>query len=98
MEMYTAIKPQMKFSLLAETSRSLILSGDLGGTTLLPGIYKATEAVRIQDGDLILDARGNEKAVWIFQFDSDFFTEGGIGGNVILVGNAKAENVFWQTE
>lgn len=98
METYTAIRPRMNFSLLAETFRSLTVSGDLGGRTLLPGIYNATEAVRIQNGNLTLDARGNDHAIWIFQFASDLFTIGGEGGNVILAGNAKAENVFWQTE
>lgn len=98
MEMYTAVKSRTKFSPLVESFQALTISGDLGGTTLLPGIYIATETVCIQNGDLTLDARGNENAVWIFQFASDFFSVGGAGGNVILTGNAKAENVFWQTE
>jgi hypothetical protein len=98
METYTAIKPRMNFSLLAETFRSQYVHGDLGGLTLLSGIYKAIDAVRIQDGDLTLDAKGDENAVWIFQLESNFSTVGGAGGNVLLIGEAKASNVFWQTE
>jgi hypothetical protein len=73
------------------------VSGDLGGTTLAPGIYKTTSTLLIQSGDLTLDAQGDVNAVWIFQIASDFTTVGGAGGNVILSGGAQAKNVFWQT-
>ncbi len=73
------------------------VSGDLGGTTLAPGIYKTTSTLLIQSGDLTLDAQGDVNAVWIFQIASDFTTVGGAGGNVILTGGAQAKNVFWQT-
>jgi hypothetical protein len=98
METYIKVNPKVNFSLVIETFQSHSVSGDLGGRILLPGIYKATEAVRIQHGDLTLDAKGNENAVWIFDFTADFSTGGGVGGNVILKGNASARNVFWQTE
>ncbi len=73
------------------------VAGDIGGTTLAPGIYKSTSTLLIQSGDLTLDAGGNPNAVWIFQIASDFTTVGGAGGNVILSGGAQAKNVFWQT-
>jgi hypothetical protein len=73
------------------------VAGDLGGTTLAPGIYKTTSTLLIQSGDLTLDAHGDVNAVWIFQIASDFTTVGGAGGNVILTGGAQAKNVFWQT-
>jgi hypothetical protein len=98
MEAYIEVKPQPNFSLLADGFRSLVISGDLGGVTLTPGIYKATDEVRIQEGDLILDAKGNENAIWIFELASKFSTVGGAGGSVVLVGNAQAKNVFWQME
>lgn len=98
METYIEVKQQPNFSILTETFKSQIITGDLGGLTLLAGMYKATEAVRIQHGDLTLDAKGNENAIWIFEFASDFSTQGGAGGNVILAGNAQAKNIFWQTE
>jgi hypothetical protein len=73
------------------------VSGDLGGTTLAPGIYKSTSTLLIQSGDLTLDAQGDANAVWIFQIASAFTTVGGAGGNVILSGGAQAKNIYWQT-
>jgi hypothetical protein len=73
------------------------VSGDLGGKTLAPGIYKSTSTLMVQSGDLTLDAQGDANAVWIFQIASAFTTIGGAGGNIILSGGAQAKNVFWQT-
>ncbi len=73
------------------------VSGDLGGTTLAPGIYKSTSTLLVQSGNLTLDAQGDPNAVWIFQIASDFTTVGGAGGSIILSGGAQAKNVFWQT-
>lgn len=81
----------------ASTPAPATVAGDLGGTTLAPGIYKSTSTLLIQSGDLTLDAQGDPNAVWIFQIASDFTTVGGAGGNVILSGGAQAKNVFWQT-
>lgn len=72
------------------------VSGDIGGMTLAPGIYKSTSTLLIQSGDLTLDAQGDVNAGWIFQVASDFTTVGGAGGNVILTGGAQAKNVYWQ--
>ena len=72
------------------------VAGDIGGTTLAPGIYKSTSTLLIQSGNLTLDAKGDVNAVWIFQIASDFTTVGGAGGNVILSGGAQAKNIFWQ--
>ncbi|MEY3421070.1 MAG: hypothetical protein RIR48_1359, partial [Bacteroidota bacterium] len=72
------------------------LSGDLGGKTLVPGIYKTTSTLLIQSGNLTLDAKGNANAVWIFQVASGFTTVGGAGGSIILAGGANADNIFWQ--
>ncbi len=73
------------------------VSGDQGGKTLAPGIYKSASTLLIQSGDLTLDAQGDPNAVWIFQIASDFTTVGGAGGSVILAGGAQAKNIFWQT-
>src|SRR6478736_4981182 len=81
----------------ATTPAPATVSGDLGGTTLAPGIYKSTSTLLIQSGDLTLDAQGDVNAVWIFQIASGFTTVGGAGGNVILIGGAQAKNIFWQT-
>lgn len=70
------------------------VSGDLGGLTLTPGIYKSTSALQIQSGNLTLDAKGNVNAVFLFQTASTFTTAS--GNQVILAGGAQAFNVFWQ--
>src|SRR5690606_99836 len=72
------------------------VSGDLGGMTLAPGIYKSTSTLLIQSGSLTLDAQGNPNAVWIFQVASDFTTVGGAGGSILLSGGAQAKNIYWQ--
>lgn len=72
------------------------VSGDQGGLTLAPGIYKSTSTLSIQNGNLTLDAQGDANAVWIFQIGSSFTTIGGAGGNVILTNGAQAKNVYWQ--
>ncbi|MEX0982348.1 MAG: ice-binding family protein [Bacteroidales bacterium] len=78
------------------------VSGDQGGKTLAPGIYKSTSTLLIQNGDLTLDAQGDANASWIFQIASGFTTVGGgpypspSGGNVILAGGAQADNIIWQ--
>ncbi len=73
------------------------VSGDQGGLTLAPGIYKSTSTLLIQSGNLTLDAQGDVNAVWIFQIASGFTTVGGAGGSVILTGGAQAKNIYWQT-
>lgn len=71
------------------------ISGDQGGLTLAPGIYKTTSSLQIASGDLTLDAQGDPSAVWIFQIASSLTTIGGAGGSVILAGGAQAGNIFW---
>lgn len=80
----------------ASTPAPITVSGDQGGLTLTPGIYKSTSTLLIQSGNLTLDAQGDPNAVWIFQISSDFTTVGGAGGSIILVGGAQARNIFWQ--
>ncbi len=85
------------FAEAATSPAPATVSGDLGGQTLAPGIYKTMSSLLIQSGDLTLDAQGDPNAVWIFQIASGFTTVGGAGGNVILIGGAQAKNIFWQT-
>jgi len=73
------------------------VSGDQGGLTLAPGIYKSTSSLLIQNGNLTLDGQGDPNATWIFQIASAFTTVGGAGGSIILTGGAQAKNIFWQT-
>jgi hypothetical protein len=73
-------------------------AGQLGGLTLLPGVYKsASGAFLITGSDLTLDAQGNADAVWIFQMASSLTVGTPLASNsVILVNGAQAGNVYWQ--
>ena len=70
------------------------LSGNLGGLTLTPGLYKSTSSLAISSGDLTFDAKGNASAVFIIQIASTLTTTS--GRKVILSGGALASNIFWQ--
>jgi len=76
------------------TVGAVTVSGNLGGLTLTPGLYKSTGSLEISSGDLTLDAQGDANAVFIFQMASTLTTTA--GRQVILSGGAKASNVFWQ--
>jgi hypothetical protein len=69
------------------------VSGDLGGLTLTPGLYKSTSSLGIT-GILRLDGQGNVNSVFIFQIGSALTTAS--GSQVILQGGAQAANIFWQ--
>ena len=84
------------FAAGASSPAPATVSGDQGGLTLAPGIYKSNSTLLIQAGDLTLDGKGNPNAVWIFQIASGFTTVGGAGGNVILINGAQAKNIYWQ--
>jgi hypothetical protein len=70
------------------------LSGNIGGLTLTPGLYKSTSSLAISSGDLTFDAKGNANAVFIIQIASSLTTTS--GRKVILSGSAQAANIFWQ--
>lgn len=66
---------------------------DLGGSTLLSGVYKDPSSFAIT-GTLTLDAGGDPNAVWIFQAGSTLITAS--DSIVALIGGAQASRVFWQ--
>jgi len=70
-----------------------IISGDLGGQTLVPGIYKSTSALGLT-GTVTLDAQGNPDSVFLFQIGSALTTAS--ASRVLLINNAQACNIFWQ--
>jgi len=77
------------------TSTDIVtLSGNIGGLTLTPGLYKSTSSLAISSGDLTFDAKGNAAAVFIIQIASTLTTTS--GRQVILSGGALASNIFWQ--
>jgi hypothetical protein len=77
-----------------KTTSPVTVSGNLGGRTLPPGLYKSTSSLSISSGDLTLDAQGDGDAVFLFQMASTLTTTS--GRKVILSGGAKSSNVFWQ--
>ena len=70
-----------------------VANADLGGRTLAPGLYKSSGTLALT-GNVTLDAQGDRNAVFIFQIASALNTAS--GSQVILSGNARAANVFWQ--
>lgn len=72
----------------------VLLAGNIGGLTLTPGLYKSSGSLEISSGNLTFDARGNTDAVFIIQIATTLNTTS--GRQVILIGGAKASNIFWQ--
>lgn len=70
------------------------LTGNIGGLTLTPGLYKSTSSLALFSGDLTFDAKGNGNAVFIIQIASALTVTS--GRKVFLKGNASASNIFWQ--
>ncbi len=70
------------------------LSGNIGGLTLTPGLYKSTSSLALSSGNVTFDALGDPNAVFIIQIASSFTATS--GRQVFLAGNAQASNIFWQ--
>jgi len=102
LEINTILSTQAKLDLTAayndaagRTCTDIVtLSGNIGGLTLTPGLYKSTSTLAISSGDLTFDAKGNSSAVFIIQVASALNVTS--GRKVILKGNASAANIFWQ--
>ncbi len=71
----------------------IAISGDLGGQTLAPGLYKSTTSIGIT-GILTLDGQGNVNSVFVFQIGSTLTTAS--TSQIMLIGGAQAANIFWQ--
>jgi methionine-rich copper-binding protein CopC len=66
-------------------------SGDIGGRTLTPGLYKWTSSVTMPASVTI---SGGANDVWIFQISGDLTMASAV--NITLTGGAQAKNIFWQ--
>lgn len=75
----------------APTFPNNLYSGNLGGRTLAPGVYKWTTGVTIPTN---VTLSGGSNDVWIFQIAGTLKINS--GKKVILSGGAQAKNVFWQ--
>jgi hypothetical protein len=68
-----------------------LASGEIGGQTLVPGLYKWGTGVSISTDVTIA---GGATDVWIFQVSNDL--DLGTAKRVILAGGAQAKNIYWQ--
>ncbi|MCB2197965.1 DUF3494 domain-containing protein [bacterium] len=99
-ELLTAAKGDLTIAYNDAASRTPVPVGDflnpgvgnIGGMTLVPGLYRFTSTASITGSDVTLS--GNATDVWIFQIESDLVVANGI--QVILAGGALADNIFWQ--
>ena len=66
-------------------------AGNIGGTTLTPGLYKWTSALIIPT-DVAISGGPND--IWIFQVDGTLTMSSAV--NITLIGGAQAKNIFWQ--
>lgn len=78
---------------MGRTNCPTLVSGNLGGKTLGPGLYHSSSSLSISSGVLTLNAHGNGGAIFIFQIASKFTMTS--GRTVVLAGGAKAVNVYW---
>lgn len=74
------------------TLSPIAVAGNLGGQTLVAGLYKSTSSLAVSSGDLVLS--GGATDIWIFQIASTFTMT--TGRYVNLTGGALPENVYWQ--
>jgi Ice-binding-like/Bacterial Ig-like domain len=66
-------------------------TGNLGGKTLTPGLYKWTNTVTMPSS---LTISGGANDVWIFQIAGDLTMSS--ASSITLTGGAQAKNIFWQ--
>jgi hypothetical protein len=66
-------------------------AGEIGGLTLVPGLYKWSSGVSIAT-DVTLSGGPND--VWIFQIASTL--KQASATRITLAGGAQAKNIFWE--
>jgi type VI secretion system secreted protein VgrG len=67
---------------------------DLGGMTLLPGVYEFTSSAQLT-GTLTLNAQGNNNAAWVFLIASTLTTASGSDVDIINLGSSPDNGLFW---
>ncbi|MEX0723510.1 MAG: ice-binding family protein [Gracilimonas sp.] len=68
-----------------------LYTGNIGGKTLSPGLYKWTNTVTAPTSVVL---SGDENDVWIFQIAEDLTVSSDV--EFTLTGGAQAKNIFWQ--
>jgi len=81
------------YNSLAGMACGTVISADLGGTTITPGVRCSTSSVGVT-GTVTFDGQGNANALFIIQAASTLTT--GTSANIALINGAQAKNVWWQ--
>ena len=82
------------YSQLGATTCGAVIGVGLGnGQILTPNVYCIGAATTL-NGNLMLDAKGDPNALFIFKIDGALST--GVSSNVILINGASLCNVYWQ--
>jgi hypothetical protein len=79
------------YNTLAGLPCDAAIVADLGGTTLLPGVYCTGSGIGVT-GTVTLNGNGDPNATFVFQAGTSLTT----AGNVVLTNGAQAKNVWWQ--
>lgn len=84
------------YGVAAGYAPTTLVSANLGGQTLTPGVYKdnGAPASLAITGTLTLDGQGDPNAVFVFQSASTLTTAS--ASTVTLINGAQACNIFWQ--
>ena len=87
---------QAAYNAAAATTGGVAGPANLGGTTLVPGVYTYGVAATWSGAGstLTLDANGDPDAQWIFQIGTELTTPA--NATVSLINGALANNVYWQ--
>ena len=78
---------------LAGRTSTGAVAGDIGGLIFTPGVYTSASSLGLT-GTVTLDAQGDPDALFIFQIGSGLTTAS--ASVVLLEGEARACNVYWQ--
>jgi uncharacterized repeat protein (TIGR01451 family) len=80
-------------NLASQACTSDLTNQDLGGKTLVPGVYCFSSSAQLT-GALTLNAGGDSHAVWVFKTTSTLTTAS--DSSVLLTNGGQPCNVFWQ--
>lgn len=80
---------------LAGQACDFAVSADLGGQTLVPGVYCSASSMALS-GILTLDAQNDPNAVWVFKMGSTLTVADASGAEVVMVNGGSPCNVFWR--
>lgn len=87
---------QVQVGLAGMPSNVTMSNVDLGGKTLIPGVYTFGGAAAL-NGALVLDAQGQNNVFWVFQIGTTLTTGGGSSVTLINPGTNGGSDVgvFW---